>query len=177
MLRRSFALASVCGCVILFALCAGCNSQPVNRIDYQMGERVTIGPLTYNVIETKWPSQLGDVLRMRSPERRFFLISLSVTNGGGHPVALPLFSIEGSNGELYRESENGEGVTNWLGMVRNINPAQTVQGRALFDVPLGSYRLRLPDGGDPGVEKYAWVQIPLHLDPNDSVEAPVPGKQ
>jgi hypothetical protein len=163
--------------ILAFALSAGCNSQPSTHLDYQMGERVTIGPLTYNVIESRWPSQLGDAFKIRTPERRFCLLDLTVTNGAGHAISLPLLSMEGSNGELYKESENGESVSNWLGMLRNINPAQTAQGRILFDVPLGSYRLRLPDGGDPGTEKYAWVQIPLHLDPNDQVETPIPGKK
>jgi hypothetical protein len=177
MSRRRLPFLALLLCAGGLALCTSCGSQTANRIDYQMGERVTIGPLTYNVIETKWPSQLGDELRMRSPERRFFVVSISVTNGGGRPVDLPALSVEGSNGELYKESENGEGVLNWIGMLREIRPAQTMQGRILFDVPLGSYRLRLPDGGEPGTEKFAWVQIPLHLDPNESVEVPNPGKQ
>jgi hypothetical protein len=46
----------------------------------------------------------------------------------------------------------------------------------MFDVPLTSYRLRLTDGGSPGTEKNAWVDIPLRLDANVPVEAPAPGK-
>jgi hypothetical protein len=177
MLRRLTPLIFVVTLASPILLQTGCTQQNAVRAEYQMGEKVTIGPLTYTVIETKWPSQLGDVLKLRLPERRFLMISLSVTSGAGHPLTLPLLSVEGSNGHLYQESENGEGLNHWLGMLRNLNPSDTAQGQILFDVPLGSYRLRVPDGGEPGAEKYAWVEIPLHLDPSETVTAPTPGKQ
>lgn len=60
----------------------------------------------------------------------------------------------------------------WFGFLRTISPAQTQQGRVVFDVPLSSYKLRLTDGGDPAIEKYAWVNIDLHMDPDMSVETP-----
>jgi hypothetical protein len=163
--------------LILSALLAlsGCNRQNSNRIDYQMGERVTIGPLTYNVIETVWRSQLGNTFKMRIPDQRYFLVTISVTNGGGKEVSVPLFTLENADGKSYQESSNGEGVDNWFGLLRNLAPAQTQQGRLLFDVPLSSYRLRLTDGGDPGTEKFAFVEIPLRLDTDTTVDSPLPG--
>lgn len=147
-------------------LLAGCGRTGTStQIDYQMGERVAIGPLSYNVIETSWKSQLGDEYKLRLPQQRFLLISISATNGGGHDVAIPLLMLQGQDGKQYTESDNGESVDQWFGLLRNLNPAQTQQGRLLFDVPLGSYRLRLSDGGEPGSERYAWVSIPLHIDP------------
>jgi hypothetical protein len=176
MLRRLPLLIFALAPASAVLLQTGCSQQNSARLDYQMGEKVSIGPLTYTVIESKWLSQLGDVLKVRVPERRFFVISLSATSGAGRVITLPLLSVEAANGQLYQESENGDGVNHWLGMLRNLKPADTIQGQILFDVPLGSYRLRLPDGGEPGAEKYAWVQIPLHLDPNETVESPAPGK-
>ncbi len=130
-----------------------------------MGERVPLGPLTFNVIETVWRSQLGSDFSVRTPDNRFLLVSLSVTNGGGRQLSLPLLMLEGDNGKQYRELDNGEGLDSWFGLLRSIDAAQTRQGQLLFDVPLGAYRLRLTDGGEPGSEKYAWVTIPLRIDP------------
>jgi hypothetical protein len=168
----------VAGLVVLGValILGGCSAQRTNRINYPMGEKVPIGPLTYTVVETEWKTQLGDgVLKVRSPQQRFQLVTMAVTNGGGKDVALPLFSLEDSNGKLFPESENGESVDNWLGLLRNIAPAQTLQGRLLFDVQLGSYKLRVTDGGDPGTEKYAYVEIPLKMDSDAPVQAPTPG--
>jgi hypothetical protein len=145
------------------------------KSEYQMGEKVVVGPLTYNVIETAWRSQLGDEFKIRIPEQRFLIITISATNGGGHEVSVPLLMLENQNGDSFRELENGEGVDGWFGFLRTIGPAQTQQGRIVFDVPLSSYRLRLTDGGDPATEKYAWVKIDLHMDGDVSVESPGSG--
>jgi len=149
-------------------LLAGCSRENSSRIDYEMGERTPIGPLTYTVIESSWHTQLGDVLKLRIPQQRFLLIRIAVTNGGGSEVSIPLLQLENYNGQSYRELEDGESISNWLGVLRTVRPAETLQGQILFDVPLTSYRLRVPDGAGPGEEKYAWVSIPLRMD----VDAP-----
>jgi len=157
-------------------LLAGCNKkQTSEQINYSMGERITAGPMVYNVVETVWKTQLGDLLRARVPERRFLLIRLSATNSGGRPVSVPFFTLEGPNRETYRELENGDGVDNWFGLLRDIAPAETKQGNIVFDAPLTSFRLRLTDGGEPGTEKYVWVDIPLRMDTDSTVSTPLPG--
>lgn len=155
-------------------LLAGCSRATNSvRLDYQMGERVAVGPLTYNIIETVWQNQLGNEFKMRIPEQRYLLITVSVTNSGGHDISVPLLKLESQSGTSYTESESGEGVDQWFGLLRTLNPAQTQQGRLLFDVPLGTYRLRLTDGGDAGTEKIAWVVIPLRMD-SDTFTSPLP---
>lgn len=138
-----------------------------------MGDRINLGPLTYNVIESAWKNQLGNEFKMRIPDQRYLLLTVSVTNGGGRDISVPLLTLESQDGKIYTESDNGEGVDQWFGLLRTLNPAQTQQGRLLFDVPLGTYRLRLTNGGDPGVEKSAWVVIPLRMDP-DTFSTPLP---
>jgi uncharacterized protein DUF4352 len=163
------------GAVLLAAGClAGCHRATSTQIDYTMGEKVPIGPLTYNVVESTWKTQMGQIFKLRIPQQRFLLIRLSVTNGGGSEVSVPLLQLENSNGQTFMESENGEGVDNWFGILRNLAPTETQQGRIVFDVPLTSYRLRVTDGAGPGAEKYAWISIPLSLDV-DSAPTPVPG--
>jgi hypothetical protein len=152
---------------------SGCSSKdPVLKAEYPMGEKVVLGPLTYNVIETAWRSQLGSEFKIRIPQQRFLMITISATNGGGKDVSVPLLTLENQNGDTFRELDNGEGVDGWFGFLRTISPAQTQQGRIVFDVPLTSYKLRLTDGADPALEKYAWVNIDLHMDQDMSVEAP-----
>jgi hypothetical protein len=105
------------------------------------------------------------------------VLTLSVTNGGGRQVSVPLLSLQNQNGQTFSESEDGEGLDNWFGLLRNIDPAQTQQGIILFDVALTSYRLRITDGGEPGADRFAWVQIPLRIDADDGIDVPVPGLQ
>ncbi len=138
-----------------------------------MGDRVSLSPLTYNVIDSGWRTQLGNEFKMRLPDQRFLLITISVTNGGARDVSVPLLTLESADGKIYQESASGESVDEWFGLLRTLNPAQTQQGKLLFDVPLGSYKLKLTNGGDPGTEKTALVAIPLRMDP-DTVSSPLP---
>ena len=170
---RCFLPLSFVAAAFLFSSCSQGRGTST-RLDYEMGERVTVGPLTYNVVESSWRSQLGSDFQVRMPQQRFLLITISVTNGGGHEVSVPLLTLENSNGQTFLESENGEGVDNWFGILRTIGPAQTQQGRIVFDVPLTSYKLRLSDGGSAGSEKYTTVQIPLRMDTDTGVQSPIP---
>jgi hypothetical protein len=157
-------------------LLGGCQRQNSSQINYQMGERMTDGPMVYNVVQTTWRTQLGDLFNTRTPQNRFLMITLSATNSGGKETALPFFALEGPNGKEYKEVETGDGVDNWFGLLRTLNPAETRQGNLVFDVPLTSYRLRLTDGGEPGTEKMVWVEIPLRLDTDTSISMPAPGE-
>jgi hypothetical protein len=156
-------------------LSASCRPQATTRAEYQMGEKVPAGPLTYNVVEKVWRSQLGEMFQTRMPQNRFLVITLSATNGGGSEVSVPLLQLEGTDGKLYQELDNGEGVDNWFGILRTLEPAQTGQGRILFDVPLSSYRLRLSDG-DSVSGHFSYVQIPLQIDAEPAIASPVLGK-
>ncbi len=151
---------------------AGCRNVSATRAEYQMGDKVLVGPLTYNVVEKVWRSQLGEGFQMRMPENRFLLITVSATNTSNSEVSVPLLQLEAPDGKVYREVETGEGVQDWFGILRTLTPSQTQQGRILFDVPLSTYRLRLSDG-DSTSTHFTYVQIPLQIDD----DTPTPGKQ
>jgi hypothetical protein len=155
-------------------LFVGCNRAPVaaSGAEFQMGENVHAGPLSYNVVEKVWRSQLGEMFQIRMPQNRFLLVTVSATNGGGSEVSVPLLELEAPDGKVYRELENGDWVENWFGILRTLEPAQTQQGRIVFDVPLSSYRLKLSDG-DSVSGHFSYVQIPLQIDAEPPVEAPV----
>jgi len=155
----------------------GCRKQNSTQINYQMGERIVAGPMVYNVVQTIWRTQLGDLFNVRSPENRFLIVTLSATNSGGQEVSVPFLALEGPGGKEYREVEDGVGVENWFGVLRTIQPAETRQGNVVFDVPLTSYRLRLTDGGEPGTEKNVWVEMPLRMETDTSIATPTPGQK
>jgi hypothetical protein len=158
----------------MLLLLAGCQQQQRTRELYEMGERVETGPFTYMVVESAWRNNLGEGFQTRAPKNRFLMLTVSLTNGGGSETSVPMLSIEGANGDLHQELSDGTGVANWLGILRTVKPAETLLGRIVFDVPLGAYRLRLPDGGETGYERYSWVNVPLSLDAGQ-VQAPLPG--
>jgi len=163
------------GILVLSGILGGCSHVVQKPVEFLMGEKVTLGPLSYSVIDNSWHTQLGDLLTIRTPQNRFLELTLAITNGGGSDVSFPLLNLENAEGQSFLESDNGAGVDNWLGLLRNVGPGQNLQGRILFDVPLTSYKLRLTDGAGPGAEKYGWVTIPLRMDVETDVTTPTPG--
>jgi hypothetical protein len=99
---------------------SGCQKTQETRIDFSMGERVPVGQMTYSVVESTWKTQLGESFKVRTPEQRFLLINVSATNGTGKDVSIPLLTLEGANGQTYREIADGQGVDNWFGLLRTI---------------------------------------------------------
>ncbi|MBI1897078.1 MAG: DUF4352 domain-containing protein [Acidobacteria bacterium] len=150
--------------LVLLAACRQTGDSPAGNT-YSMGERVHLGPLTYNVLESEWRSQLNSTTGLRTPQKgRFLLIKLSITNGGSGDVGLPLLFLEDAKGQSYRELDEGvDGVEHWLGLLRNVSPAETEQGVIVFDVPPGAYKLRVSDGGDIRNEKTATIEIPYEI--------------
>ena len=146
------------------ALQMGCEKPaPVNV--YRLGERVQVGPLIYNVLEANWRAQIGDGSSMRTPSHRFLVIHLTVTNSGAQESTGPALAIVDQTGRSVDESMDGEGVPNWLGMIRKMKPAETLDGAILFDADPKSYKLKLDDGS--GAARWM-VELPLQFDAGQS---------
>ncbi|MGA3039420.1 MAG: DUF4352 domain-containing protein [Bryobacteraceae bacterium] len=111
----------------------------------RLGERVTIGSLIYNVFEDQWKAQLGQGTDTRVPKDRFFLVRFSVVNGGSADVMVPTMTLLDDAGQTYAELSDGDQVPQWVGYLRRVRPAETIQGNVVFDVPPKHYRLRITD--------------------------------
>ena len=125
---------------------------------YSMGERATVGHVVYVVFETQWLTHIGTGADARVPEHRFFLVRLNAVNSLGSDILVPNFSIEDDSGNTYPELSSGEGVPQYIGYLRSVKPAESVQGNALFDAPPRHYKMKIADetGG-----KVAYIDIPL----------------
>ena len=158
----------VLSAICLMSLC--CQTIAPGEQHYRMGELASVGPVIYNVLETDWRTEIGQSLEQKIPEHKFLLIQLTITNSGNQDVAIPLLSLEDQQDNSYLEVSEVEGVANWLGLLRILDPASTMQGTIVFDVPTGDYNLRVTDGGELDNERTALVEIPLSLGTPASVE-------
>jgi hypothetical protein len=162
-------VAAACGLTFVAAL-AGCSSEGnVPPRVAQMGERVQTGDLVYTVLEAQWYTRFGDGLTARTPEHRFLAVRLSATNSSASAKALPALELVSASGGAYPELGDGTGLSGWFGTIRRLQPAETKEGRLLFDVPPASYRLRISDDTfDPAPHQVAMVEIPLTYDATPS---------
>jgi hypothetical protein len=128
-----------------------------------MGEKVQIGNAAYTALETQWKTSLTE--GGRAPQHRFLFINMSVSNTGGSTLAFPMFELKSSDGTRHRElTQNMEGVPQWLGIFRSLEPAQSSRGVIVFDVPIAAYKLVIPDNSDVEEERYAEVNLPVQLE-------------
>jgi hypothetical protein len=151
------------------AACSPKEEEPAMRT-YQMGERVLMGHLIYTVFERQWMPQIGSGLDARIPQNRFYLLRISVLNSGGADAIVPTISLVDDAGASFAEIENGDGVPDFIGSLRQVAPAETVQGNLLFDVSPKHYKLKVSD--EDG-KQAALVDLPLSFEP-DSPDVTTP---
>lgn len=155
-----------------FTLLAGCGRKPATPV-VRMGERAEIGSFVYSVLEARWARQLGEGPSPRLPRSSFLLLRVSATNGSPRNFSIPQLTLVASSGEEYQELSEGEGVTDWIGLMRDVEPLETKTRWVLFDVPRADYRLRVADDAfDPADAKTALIEVPVRL---IAASDPMPG--
>ncbi len=167
MRRLAPLLAAACAVVLL----SGCSSRKEPPRTYGLGEKVTLGHMVYTVYETRWLTQLPMDPTPRVPTNRFFLVRVSVVNGGGGEQIIPDMVVEDDSGGTHPALSNGDGIPQWLGTLRKVAPAEPATGNVAFDVPLRHYKLRVTD--EDG-ENTAYIDIPLSLESETPTLPPVP---
>jgi hypothetical protein len=153
---RSFPAGAALACLAALTACSP-GVAPEARL-HRMGQRVTVGSLVYNVFEDQWRAQLGQGADVRVPKDRFFVVRLSIVNGGSTDLMVPSLTLVDDAGQAYPELSNGDQVPEWTGYLRRVKPADTLQGNIVFDVPPKHYRLRVTDETS---QKSRDIDIPL----------------
>ncbi len=143
---------------------AGCSKSGDSGKVYEMGNAAVVGPLSYTVQATEWRDSLDGENGQRVPTNRFLLVTLAVTNKSAGEVNIPLLTLVDSRGKEYAELDKGDGVPQWLGLLRSVAPSHVDSGNLLFDVPPGGYKLRISGGGDIEHESTALVNLPFNVD-------------
>ena len=170
---RFVLLLAVAAAASLLSSCGDSEEKASPVRTYSMGERATVGHVVYVVFETQWLTHIGTGADARVPEHRFFLVRLNAVNSLGSDILVPNFSIEDDSGNTYPELSSGEGVPQYIGYLRSVKPAESVQGNALFDAPPRHYKMKIAD--ETG-EKVAYIDIPLSFT-SEPTEVPEMGSK
>ncbi len=167
---RTLSILSVGALLVLAASCGG-RSTMKKTVAYRMGDRASIGSVTYVGLTADYRQELPGAKELM--KNRYLVIALSITNGGGAEVILPHTRLIKPDGTEIAEVTEIDGFPQWLGLLRKVEPASTEQGYVVFDVPVGAYKLQVSSGGDPENEQLAQIEIPANLAyPGASVSGP-----
>lgn len=159
------------GLILLSA--AACGTRKADTV-HAMGAPVTVGDLSYTVFHTEWRDELQSQMGPRKPQHRFLLVTVSVTNNGPEDATAPLLAVVDKDGRETLELDKGDGVAQWMGLLRRVRSTQTETGVLLFDVPPGDYKLRVSSGGDVDQEQTALVSLPYRVEAPESRPAVEP---
>jgi Domain of unknown function (DUF4352) len=161
-----FRVPSFTAAVIAALSLYGCGDSAGPRLrTYPLGDKVTVGHIIYTGFETQWLTQIPQDPTPRIPQNRFLLVRLSAGNSGGGNLIVPNMTLEDDQGKTYEELSNGEGVAQWIGFLRQVKPADSIQGNVVFDAPPAHYKLRVTD---EDAENAALIDLPLSF----GVDAP-----
>lgn len=164
---------------VLWLAAAGCADRKRDTV-HPMGSPVAVGDLSYTVLGTEWRDDLLTDFGPRKPQHRFLLVSVSITNNGPEDRNAPLLAVIGEDGRETIELDKGDGVPQWLGLLRRVPSTRTETGTIVFDVPPGDYRLRVSSGGDVEQERTALIALPYRVEApgtQPSVEPRLPSTQ
>lgn len=159
-------LYAALGAVLVLGGCSKAKEAP--KV-YSMGERVELGHLVYTIYETQWLTHVGSGPEAKVPTNRFFMVRINAANTSGGELFVPAMTIEADNGQTFDEVSNGDGLPNWLGLVRRVEPIEPLQGNIAFDAPPAHYKLLITDENQ---EKSAYVNIPLTFSAETGTAAP-----
>lgn len=146
--------------MLALTACTGTSAAHVAR--GEMGQKLKVEDIAYTVLAADWTEALGEGATARIPNHRFLLLRIAATNEGGGPAEMGSFKLIASNGTEYGEVANGAGVSEWLGLARELDAKDAKQGVVLFDAPKAVYELQVADAfydGDSG--SAALIQIPV----------------
>lgn len=152
-ISRRFFLAMVC---LSAAVLCGCNAASKDAKVFQAGEKALVGRVTYSVVDSQTVPKLDNGNgEPRIPKNRFYMVQVSIFNGGNESFQVPTLVLVDDAGKQYPELADGTGVLEWIGVSRKVNPAETIQGMVAFDAPIGHYKLRVSED---------FAEIPTYID-------------
>lgn len=133
------------------------SSQP--RSDYSLGDKVSLGGVTYCVDAFFWSKDLHpDPIANEKADGRYLFIKVLVSNSGNEPLRIPQLRLVGDMGEVYAENESLFSAPHALDRSELLNSGVTRRGLIVFDVAQErTYRLELNDGTSKGIKAFVMI--------------------
>ena len=129
-----------------------------------LGTLIEVGDFAYTLNEVKWKSILGEgELLQQRPDAAFLVVDITVINNSRKPHYVESPQLVDSSGRTYTSTSNAFIVEGSEFLLKELNPQVRSRGSIVFDVPYGSYSLRL--GGGRGGLFHTSKTVPL-LDPH-----------
>ena len=129
-------------------------SEPATVVHHKIGDSVTVGYWSYRCSSAQWRQSIGSEYSRQYPDASFLVVNLGIRNNDKTASVLPPVKLVDESGRVYDESSKGIFLENSFGMLKSLNPGVTSYGNIVFDVPNGTYSLKLSGGFTSGDSVY-----------------------
>jgi len=116
----------------------------------KIGDGVFIGYWAYSCEGARWKKSIGSGYTIKYPDAEFLIIDLVIRNDDKTASTLPPVKLVDSQGREYDASSDSIYLDNSFGIWKKVNPGVTSRGYIAFDVPHGTYALKLSGGFTSG---------------------------
>lgn len=124
-------------------------TSPSSATRHKIGEDVYVGYWGYRCDDVRWQASIGDYSKEYA-DARFLIVDLSIRNNDKTASVLPPLKLVDAEGREYDESSKGIFLEHSFGALKSLNPGVTSSGSIVFDVPRGSYALKVSGGYTSG---------------------------
>ena len=113
---------------------------------HKIGDDVFIGYWAYRCVSAKWKDAIGSEYTQEYPDANFLVIDLLARNNDRTASVLAPVKLVDEENREYEESSKGIFLENSFGLLKSVNPGVTSSGYIAFDVPPGTYALKVSGG-------------------------------
>jgi len=126
------------------------STPPTEARHQKLGEDVFAGYWAYRGISAHWQKSIGSEYTAQYPDAKFLVVDLAIRNNDKTASTLPPVKLVDGEGREYDESSKGIFLEKSFGLLKSVNPGVTSRGYVIFDVPTGSYALKVSGGYTSG---------------------------
>lgn len=155
--KITFFSAVLALCLGLLSSSCGVGAKPDAKI-FQSGEKAFVDRVSFSVVDSQTLPKLEEGGEDRIPTNRFYIVQISVFNGGNADYTVPTLALVDDAGQSIPELADGKGVQRWVGVSRKVSPGETLQGNIAFDAPVKHYKLLI---SGEFVDAAVYVDMPV----------------
>lgn len=127
----------------------------------KIGETIRTGYWTYKINGFRWAPFITSYGSVERPDAQFLILDLSAENDDRTASTLPPVKLLNDKGQEFSQSSSGALSDGFFSPLKDLNPGVSSRGFIAFDVPPGTYKVKLSGGFEAGESAIALLETPV----------------
>jgi hypothetical protein len=126
----------------------------------KIGDTIQTGYWTYKIDGFHWAPFITSYGTAERPDAQFLILDLSAQNNDRTASTLPPVKLLNDKGQEFSQSSSGALSDGFFSPLKELNPGVGSRGLIAFDVPPGTYKVKLSGGFEAGETAVASLDMP-----------------